>query len=182
MREIQLTRGFVTLVDDSDYERVVAVGPWYPRVRINRYTVYAIGWFMGPDGRRIGQLLHTFLTGYPRTDHRDGNGLNNQRANLRPATQTQNQGNALRPAHNTSGYKGVTWRPDRRCWRAQIKVNDRMRRLGHYGAAEDAARAYDEAAREIFGEFACVNFPIANERSALTGRPTNVSPAHPGGG
>jgi hypothetical protein len=121
--------------------------------------------------QRIGttpttQRLHTFLTGFAQTDHRDGDGLNNCRANLRPATNKQNQGNGRRPSHNTSGYKGVTWDRGINRWRARIAVNRRMRNLGVYNSVENAARAYDEAAREIFGEFACVNFPINGERSA----------------
>jgi hypothetical protein len=92
-------------------------------------------------------------------DHEDGNGLNNQRSNLRIASPTQNQGNARRRKDNTSGYKGVSWYRRTNKWKAHIRVDKKLRHLGYFIDLTDAARAYDAAALEHFGEFAHLNFP-----------------------
>ena len=68
------------------------------------------------------------------------------------------------PTHNTSGFKGVSFRKDRGKYRAYISINNRIKHLGYYDTPEDAARAYDEAARFYFAEFACVNFPRPGEQ------------------
>lgn len=103
--------------------------------------------------------MHALITGWPRVDHRDGNGLNNQRTNLRQATALQNMWNRRKTAAAASRYKGVTWyRPTKR-WTAAIRVGGRVRYLGYFRDEQAAARAYDTAAREVHGEFACLNFP-----------------------
>jgi len=111
--------------------------------------------------------MHTFLTGWPMVDHRNGNGLDNRRANLRPATKSQNGANRLIAASNKSGFKGVDLKKGR--WRAQIKVVGSKIHLGYFDLAEEAARAYDMAAIEAFGEFATLNFPSPGQRSANGG-------------
>ena len=93
-------------------------------------------------------------------DHRDGNTLNNSRANLRCATKAQNQSNRAAAASNRStGFKGVHM-DDRGRFRAAIVANGVTYRLGHYDTAELAARAYDAKAIEVHGEFARLNFPM----------------------
>jgi hypothetical protein len=87
------------------------------------------------------------------------NGLDNRRSNLRPATPSQNSGNARRPSDNTSGFKGVTFYGRTGRWRAYIGGHLRQRHLGYFRTAEEAARAYDEAAIDTWGEFAHLNFP-----------------------
>ncbi len=89
-----------------------------------------------------------------RTDHEDRNKLNNQRNNLRPSTVSQNAANSNLALHNTSGYKGVSWRPDRNKWRAFITVEYKFIHLGHYNTRQEAEAAYLEAAKQHFGEFA----------------------------
>jgi len=87
-------------------------------------------------------------------DHIDGNITNNRIANLRLATAVQNQGNSRKPRHNKSGLKGVSWHKGDQCWIAQIKQRDKKIWLGGYKTKEEAAAAYEKAAREYFGEFA----------------------------
>jgi hypothetical protein len=91
-------------------------------------------------------------------DHINGDRLDNQRGNLRIATRQQNCWNTTKRKGNyTSPYKGVSWR--RGQWAAYITVSNRQRPLGKFADPIEAARAYDCAAREMFGEFAYLNFP-----------------------
>ena len=91
-------------------------------------------------------------------DHKDGDGPNNQRYNLRICTQQQNARNR-RKIGGTSRFKGVSQNKGRKNWRAQIRDNNRTIYLGSYSSEEEAAKAYDSAAKERFGEYAGVNFP-----------------------
>ena len=75
-----------------------------------------------------------------------------------------NQRNMKIPKHNSSGYKGVGYRQDRGKYRAYISLQNRTKHLGYFQYAEEAARAYDQAARYYFGNFACLNFPSENEQ------------------
>ena len=92
-------------------------------------------------------------------DHINGNQLDNRRSNLRLATTAQNAQNLRTPRDNKSGYKGVYFDKHRGRWKAHIKPPAPLRRktLGYFDSAEDAARAYNKAAQEHFGEFAMLN-------------------------
>jgi hypothetical protein len=93
-------------------------------------------------------------------DHRNGDGLDNQRANLRICTHSQNMYNAKKRSTNTTGFKGVYRSRTKHIvrFRAQIQIHRKQIYLGSYSSLEDAARAYDNKAREIYGEFANTNF------------------------
>lgn len=91
-------------------------------------------------------------------DHIDGNGLNNQKYNLRLATNKQNSYN--RPSYKgSSKYKGVCWHKPSQKWLVQIQADGKLHYLGTYYSEEVAGRVYDEAAKEYHGEFARLNFP-----------------------
>lgn len=165
MREIPLSRGLVALVDDEDYDRVTAVGKWYanPCAR----TFYARKNFYLGGGRhapRYASLrMHTLISGWGLVDHINNDGLDNRRANLRPATEQQNSKNRQRRSTNTSGYKGAALVKGRGVWRAEIGVGAQRRYLGRFHDPISAALAYDAAARELYGEFAHLNFPSRTE-------------------
>lgn len=175
MKTIQLTRGQVALVDDEDYESLKEFN-WCATKAKNTY--YATRAFVKPDGKRTNIFMHQFLCGKG-TDHIDGNGLNNQRNNLRLASKQQNSWNQRVSRVNKSGFKGVSWNARRKKWLAQMNVNGTYFYLGDHATPEEAARAYDNAARKHQGEYARLNFPLPGERSArqesmpLTDTPAN---------
>ena len=157
MRHINLTRGFVAIVDDEDYERVSQFR-W--KANINHRTVYATRRAPRVKGQKRGDIkLHHFILGTKeRTDHHDGNGLNNQRYNLRPATMIQNNRNARKRKGASSRWKGVHWSKKGRCWRARIGTDGKVS-LGSFRDECNAAQAYNFAAEEMYGEFARFNTP-----------------------
>ena len=119
------------------------------------------------DGSYSSLYLHQFvwrLAGKPKTrivDHRDGNPLNNSELNLRNASDNDNARNRKRQSNNTSGFAGVTRKGSR--YRAQIKISGHKTHIGYFATADEAARAYDQAASLHFGEFASLNFPEHNQ-------------------
>jgi len=152
-REITLTYGQVALVDDADFDAIVAVGKWYAKPGVD--TFYACRTFY-LSGRQWTGRMHNFVTGWDFVDHVNGNGLDNRRENLRPADDSKNMMNSRVGRHNTSGFKGVSRDGNR--WAARISLRGRTINLGGFATPADAARAYDEAAVFYFGEFARPNF------------------------
>lgn len=151
--EIPLTQGYSALVDDED-AALILTSRWH--VQKSARTNYAIG---RPEGGQRKRLMHNFLTGWIYVDHINGDGLDNRRANLRPATASQNGGNSRTPTNNTSGFKGVYLHRASGLWHACVKVNRRKVSAGYHHTPQAAARAYDAAALMHFGEFARLNFP-----------------------
>jgi len=167
MKEIILTRNKVARVDDVDYEELNQYA-W--SAMPNHYTWYAQRITSRVPGPRKIILMHRQILralSKIEVDHRDGNGLNNCRHNLRLATHQENLRNQTRKRKNTSSrFKGVYWRKDIQKWHAQIGDGTRTIRgnphrinLGCFDNEEDAAHAYDDAAHRLFGAFGTVNFP-----------------------
>jgi len=158
MKEIPLTQGKIMQCDDEDFE-------WFDqfnwRAHSDGKNWYARSTFKLSNGKRLSRTAHKFLMiGAGRVDHIDGNGLNNQKTNLRPATTSQNSMNMKKGrGKNSSSFKGVSWNSKHEFWYAAIAVDGKDIYLGIYESEEDAAHVYDYAARIYFGEFARLNFP-----------------------
>lgn len=103
--------------------------------------------------------MHALITGFRKTDHRDRDELNNRRSNLRDGSSGRNECNQRAQRGRSSQYKGVWWHTQNRCWVAGIQIAGKKHHLGVFQDEEIAARAYDAAAREKFGEYAWLNFP-----------------------
>lgn len=99
-------------------------------------------------------------------DHRNRNGLDNQRSNLRPADQAQNNANAVKRSGCTSFFKGVAWEKRSEKWVAYINAGGKRVQIGLFQDERKAAHAYDERARASFGRFARLNFPVLSENGA----------------
>jgi hypothetical protein len=153
MTKIYLTNAVeVALVDDIDSTSVNLYDWRLQEVKHCSYAVAAIN--------KKPVLMHHYLLGNTnRTDHRDGNGLNNCRSNLRSATHQQNMQNSRKHKMTTSSkYKGVYWDVAKQLWVAKIICNGiRYRKMLH--SEIEAAKIYDAMAIELHGEFACINFP-----------------------
>lgn len=156
--EIPLTQGYVTLVDDEDAERIAGLR-WYV-LTSPKSPVYAARAERDERGQRH-VLLHRAIVKAPKgipVDHINRDSLDNRRSNLRLATTSQNGAN--RSANAGRRFKGVTF--DKSCglWRAQIQPGGRGRTIGRFKTEEEAARAYDDVALELWGDFANLNFPL----------------------
>jgi hypothetical protein len=155
--------GHVAFVDAADYELVSQ----YSWCAAKRGTLVYAQRKWQEHGKWHHLYMHDLIMGVTGVDHRDGNGLNNQRQNLRVADQSRNSQNMHKPPARTatsSRYKGVCWYPRKGKWRAQITTEGKRRHLGIFDSEEEAARTYDRVARAAFGEFARLNFPLPSEQ------------------
>lgn len=162
MKTIQLTQGFVALVDDTDYERVSA-HKWRALIDRRRNKVYAVRKTHGPHSSRTSLYMHREILGVTdpqvKVDHDDRDGLNNQRYNLRKCVTGENNANSVKRSDGVSSrYKGVCWHKRDKKFYAAIKIRGRSKHLGAFTDESDAALAYDAAARANFGTFALCNF------------------------
>jgi hypothetical protein len=147
--------GRSALIDDRDFD-LVSPYRWNvaERIRANGSTeTYAV---TKTQGRTI--KMHRLITGFQWriVDHRNGNGLDNQRNNLRDGA-TGNQHNRKPTTGGTSRYKGVYWYKAKAKWRAQIYHKSRLILLGYFTDEDEAALAYNTKAVELFGEYARLN-------------------------
>jgi hypothetical protein len=160
MKEIKLTKGFVALVDDEDYEYL---NQWKWCVSSNGNRKYAIRGIKRSDGRTEIISMHRLIMNTPvglLVDHIDHNGLNCQRHNMRNCTRSQNNQNRSSRKISTSKYLGVSFNSERKLFRADI--NDVC--IGHFENEIDAAIAYDKRAKELYGEFANINIKYGHLR------------------
>lgn len=163
-RLIPLTQGKFAIVDAVDYEWLMQwkwfacrghsplLGHfWYARRNIPDATKRT---------RQSSTSMHRALAVRiglpisPKYDHRDHNGLNNCRSNIRPCTDSQNGANQRKQPGRTSRYKGVYWHKSNSKWRARIVFKKKQIALGYFDSEELAYSAYRKAAKALFGEFA----------------------------
>jgi len=159
MKEILLTQGKVVLVSDHRYEYLMQ-WKWYV-ARHGPNSWYAVRGTGGHGNKRM-LLMHRAIMNASDgvfVDHIDGDGLNNVDENLRLCTMTENNHNKKINKNNSTGFKGVHKHIGKpKPYEASIGVDNRKVSLGYFYTPEEAALAYDAAARNIYGVFARTNF------------------------
>jgi hypothetical protein len=175
MKEIKLTQGQVAIVDDEDFEWL---NQWKWQAKWNKNTFS----FIAARGIRIEKKQQTqnmarLICGLKygdkrQVDHKNFDTLDNRRQNLRVCTHQQNSQNCRKHRHRSgrktsSIYTGVYWHKLSNKWQATITYNRKRIYLGCFIFRIDAALAYDKKARELCGEFACLNFPEPRDIQTL---------------
>lgn len=157
MKEIVLTKGKFTLVDEEDYDELTSMGKWYAQ-RNNGNKYYAA------KRCKINKnllLMHRIILRVSDkkldVDHINGNSLDNRKCNLRTCNRSQNNMN-MEKTRGISKYKGVSWNKKSKKWEAYIQIFGKHKYLGSFDNEIKAARTYDNAAKEYFKEFARLNF------------------------
>jgi hypothetical protein len=152
--------GRFALVDAADFARCASLS-WFVKegcvqTKVNKRHLALYRMVMGVD-----------LPARVKPVHHDGDRLNCRRANLGILNYSEaNWSGRKTKKKTTSDYKGVSWTKDQCTWRAMIRKGGKMFPLGEFRSEWAAAKAYDEAARELFGEFAALNFPRPGELAA----------------
>jgi len=145
------------LIDTTDYDQVK--GFRWCAWRHGRTFCAATTRVKKRGGRTTAYLHRLLFPGVAEIDHRNGDPLDNRRSNLRPASRAQNNANTRKYKNGmTSRFKGVCFDKFQANFRATIQVNRRQLCLGRFDSEEEAARAYNRAALEHFGEFARLNW------------------------
>ncbi len=157
MKHIPLSQGKFAIVDDEDYDYLMQ-WKWYANKMGN--TWYATNYNKGG--------MHRLIMKYPKglqVDHINHNGLDNRRCNLRICTKQQNEWNRLPNCNAASPYRGV--QKMRGKWAANIRFNGKLIYLGVFASDTEAAKVWDAKAKELFGEYAYLNFPNDIEKEAV---------------
>lgn len=159
MKKIKLTQGYFAKIDNEDYDKVMASGPWHIK---RSYTSKDIIYAYHSVHPNIKLMMHRLIL-EPRSDqnvdHINSDGLDNRRKNLRLCTDSQNKCWGKKKSHNTSGFIGVNFHKLSGKWQARVRKDNMRHYLGLYDSPRKAALVRDEAAAELHGEFARLNFP-----------------------
>jgi len=160
-RKILLTQGKFAIVDPEDYYRL-AKFKWH--LAKSPTSSYAARWqrLQAKNTRKKIWMHHQVIhiSKHLLCDHINHNGLDNRKANLRPATVSQNLCNRQKRKSKTrSKYKGLEWDKIQKKWKARIQLNNQRIYLGSFASEIDAAKAYDNTAKKYHREFASLNFP-----------------------
>lgn len=166
-RKIELTNGGFALVDDEDFE-MLSKFSW--RGHNNGRMTYASAYLGG--GRKNGRkgYMHRLIMNAQKgqmIDHKNRDGLDNRRENLRFTDRKGNEGNSRPRLDSRSKYKGVFFSQENQKWVAQGKRNGKTKHLGTYKTEELAALAFDKSARDYYKDFAFLNFPDITDYSVL---------------
>lgn len=161
MKLIALTQGKFASVDDEDYDWLKQF-KWSAQKKslVNRVVYYAVRQTSRTNKKRQFLRMHREIAAradFPETDHIDGDGLNNQKHNLRPATHGQNQQNQHKRLKCASCYKGVNWDRHKSKWQVRLRLNGIRQHVGYFSDERLAAIAYNKAAIKAFGKFALIN-------------------------
>lgn len=177
---IPLTKGQVCVVGWDDFNSDLRNFSWYAKKDKKDGSFVAARSEYDPDlyikqgdNHNRTVLMHRQIAakmGLRNVDHKNMDRLDNRRENLRPCTQSQNLANSKKRPHNTSGFKGVNWHTGTKAWAARIGVENKRIFLGYFNTAEEAAKAYDTAAKKYFGEFSRLNEAL---------QPENIKPRTP---
>jgi len=159
MRELEINKGLKVILDDEDFDRVAALKWFYGKNNYigrnnsktidgkKRYTKTRLHWFVLRFEGKKGYVV----------DHINGNTFDNRKENLRICTVAENSRNQKLNKRNKTGYKGVCAVKRVNGYKAEIKLNYKVRHLGYFKCPKEAAKAYNKAAIELFGEFARLN-------------------------
>ncbi len=158
MKKIPLTQGKFALVDDEDYDWLMQ---WKWCAQKSHHTYYARHFESRSEktGKRKLLSMHRVILNVPQgmdTDHRNHNGLDNRKHNLRACSRRENGYNQLRRTNTKSKYRGVDSSGKR--WRARIRENGKQVHLGCFNTEAIAARVYDERAARVHRDYVCFNF------------------------
>jgi hypothetical protein len=160
-RLIPLTQGQNAIVDVADFDWL-SQWDWYAHWTPSTHSFYARRNVKNNDGTQRTERMHRLILGcttpQEEGDHRNHDTLDNRRENLRKCSKAMNARNGRKRRHNTSGFKGVFWSKKNRNWNAAIHANKKLRHIGCYASAEEAAKAYDRCALKYHGQFAHLNF------------------------
>ena len=153
-RFIPLTQGLNAIVDTSDFEWL---SQWNWSAKKCGNDTYAVR----RDGDHPVHMHQQIAQTMPnqRCDHANHNTIDNRRSNLRKATPSQSACNRRKHKQNKSGFKGVSWDNSKNKWQVNIGLNGTTTKVGRFRTTQEAARAYDQAAKNIHGSFALLNFP-----------------------
>ena len=159
MVKIPLTQGKFALIDDKDFN-LVNQYKWFAQKHRNTYYACRRAKRMNDKGKFMS--MHRLILDFPDNDvdHKDGNGLNNGRYNLRTCSKSQNQQNQMKTNNGrktSSIYKGVSWHKGNTKWMACIRVYGKLVHLRYFTSEIEAAKVYNKAAIKYFGEFANLN-------------------------
>lgn len=163
MRQIPLSQDRVVFVDDGDYE-LLNRHKWFAGKSRgdNKYAARSVASRSEGKSKTATILMHRIILDLQpgdkrECDHIDGDGLNNQRSNLRICTRRQNSRNQKKQKGSTSKYKGIYWNRRECRWMSRIRVDGTLIYLGMFDSEADAALAYNDAATKYFKEFALLN-------------------------
>lgn len=145
MRGIPLTKNLIAFVSDRDY-KFVSKYKWYARIK-KGYTAYAVR-AVYVNGKQEIIRMHRFIANAERgqiVDHKNGDGLDNTRSNLRIVTHQENMLNTKKYKNSTSTMRGVSFKRGK--WVAQITINRKVIHLGYFLSEKEAAIAYNQKAK-----------------------------------